>query len=837
MEGYCLKCKSKRLIEDPSPVFSASGRPATRGRCPVCGGGIYRTGLTEAHEGMERPAPPAKEKGGVKKSGRKKKARKTERPRKGSLFIVESPTKARTISRYLGPDFTVRATVGHIIDLPKSKLGIDIENGFEPNYIVIKGKKKVLDEIKKAAKHAETIYLALDPDREGEAIAYHVASKLDSDQDRIFRVLLNEINRKAVAEGIKNPGRIDMRKVEAQQARRILDRLVGYKISPLLWKNLKYGLSAGRVQSVALRLICDRENEIDAFVQEEYWTMHARLATAEREEFTARLTRIDGEKAEIKCAEEAASLKAELEGQEFAVAEVKKERKVRRPYPPFRTSTLQQDAARRLYFTAKKTMVIAQQLYEGIDLGRGERAGLITYMRTDSTRIAADALGAVRTYIKSEYGDSYLPEKARFFKSPKRAQEAHEAIRPTHMGCPPAEISAFLSPDQMKLYSLIWGRFLASQMADAVFAHTSVIVGAGRFTLRASGSTPVFDGFLKVYTEVKEKKDDEEIELPPVSEGGRLDPVGVEGQQHFTKPPPRYTEASLIRELEKQGIGRPSTYASIIGKIQAREYAVKETGRFVPSPLGRKVIELLIGSFPKVMDVAFTAEMEEFLDDVEGGRKEWLSAISDFYEGFKKALDEAAENMKVTTDVKCTECGRQMVVRGGGRKQYLACEAHPQCKATRDFVYGKDGEIILLDEIKIDRACDKCGKPMVLKNSGLGPFLGCSGFPECKYTLDVEMDEDGKFIVVEPKPTGLTCPKCGAEMVEKRGRFGKFIACSNYPSCKTTMPVPTNVPCPREGCGGMLVKKRSKKRRYFYGCSRYPECDFRAPNLKNIKPE
>ena len=453
-------------------------------------------------------------------------------------------------------------------------------------------------------------------------------------------------------------------------------------------------------------------------------------------------------------------------------------------------------------------------------------------MRTDSTRVASEAISHVRAHIKGKYGSSYLPEHARTFKSPKGAQEAHEAVRPTAMDRPPQEISGFLTRDQMRLYSLIWERFVASQMADALFLSTNATIDAGQFTFKARGSKREFDGFLKVYSEFK-KKDEEERELPLMKEEEKLTLLAVEEQQNFTSPPPRYTEASLIRELEKQGIGRPSTYASIMAKIQARDYTGKEKGRFVPTPLGRKVIELLVGSFPKILDVAFTAEMEEFLDEVEMGKKEWLAVIGDFYAGFKETLELASERMKVVTDVCCPKCGKRMVLRGGRKKQYLACDAHPKCETTMDFVYGKDNVMVPLDQIKLERSCDRCGKPMVVKNSRVGPFLGCSAFPECKHTLDVELKEDGGFAVVEPKPTGMNCPKCGEEMVERRGRYGKFIACLNYPACRTTMPVPSDIPCPREGCDGRLVRRRSKRGRYFYACTSYPECDFRAKSLKD----
>jgi len=701
-----------------------------------------------------------------------------------SLLIVESPAKVRTIKKYLGPEFEVKASVGHIKDLPKSKLGIDIENDFEPTYEVISEKKKVISEMKKAAKKADTILLAPDPDREGEAIAWHVASEIGGNKN-IYRVLFNDLTKKTVIAAINNPLQLNINKYEAQQTRRILDRLVGYQISPLLWEKVRRGLSAGRVQSVAVRIICDREAEIRAFVSEEYWNIAAVLEGKTPPPFEARLTRIGSKKLKLVNEAQTKDLLDELKNASFVVKKVERKEVKRSPAPPFTTSKLQQDASRRLRFTAKKTMSVAQKLYEGISLGEEGPVGLITYMRTDSVRVTQEALEDARMYIKDNYGDTFLPPKARFFKSSKSSQDAHEAIRPTATAHAPKKIKQYLKNDEFLLYQLIWNRFIASQMNPAVFDQTGIDIEAGRCLFRAQGSVMKFPGFSIVYTESRENENTDHVQsassmLPEVSAGEELSLVSLDPQQSFTQPPPRFSEATLVKELEEKGIGRPSTYATIISTIQNRKYATITKGRFHPTELGTIVNELLVENFPNIMDVQFTASMENMLDMIEDGELTRLKTLKDFYIPFKSELEKAGEEMK---NVK-------------------------------------------REEIPTDLTCDKCGSPMVIKWGKNGKFLACSNYPECKNTGNIAQDENGEISKMEAQTTDIICDLCGRNMVIKEGRFGRFLGCSGYPECKNTKPLDTGVKCPQEGCDGNLCERRSKKGKTFFGCSNYPNCTY-----------
>ena len=686
---------------------------------------------------------------------------------KKKLLIVESPAKAKTIQKYLGKDFIVKASMGHVIDLPEKEFGVDIEKGFKPKFVTIKGKDKILKDIKEAAKKSSEIYLATDPDREGEAISWHIANALKRiKKDNIFRVRFHEITRKAIQEAVKNPDRIDENKVYAQHARRILDRIVGYTISPLLSRKFKRALSAGRVQSVALRLICDREEEIRNFVPREYWTVEGTFKK-ENVEFPSKLWSVDGKKLgkfDIPDEKTAKDLVERVKEADFKVIKVERKERKRKPLPPFITSTLQQEASKRFGFPAKLTMQIAQQLYEGIDLGN-ERVGLITYMRTDSTRVSEEAVREVRTFIKEEIGKEYLPVRARNYEArkPSSAQDAHEAIRPTSVYRTPESVKPYLSPEQFKLYDLIWRRFVASQMKDAVFNTVSVDIEGNGLTFRSTGSTLKEEGFLKVYPiEFEEKL------LPDLTEGENVEPVEIKGVQHFTEPPPRYTEGTLVKALEEEGVGRPSTYATIISNIIQRGYVEKEKQKLKPTELGEFINSLLKKLFPKVVDVKFTASVEEELDKIEEGVKNWRELLSEFYFGeFKELLDRAKEELK-----------------------------------------GLKGE-------EIGRTCPECGAPLLKIHGRYGTFIACSNYPRCKYKESLKS---------EPEKTGEKCPECGADLVIKSGRYGRFIACSNYPQCKYTAPI-TYGKCPKCGIGD-VVERRSKKGKRFYGCSRYPECDY-----------
>ncbi len=702
-----------------------------------------------------------------------------------SLLIVESPAKARTLKGYLGKDFQVEASVGHVKDLPKSELGVDVEGGFEPRYSVIRGKGKVLQKLKQAARQADVVYLAPDPDREGEAIAWHIAEEIRPKRGEkpIYRVMIHEITRKGVREALEKPGTLDPNRYNAQQARRILDRLVGYQISPILWQKVRRGLSAGRVQSVALRLVVDREREIQAFVPEEYWNLDATLEGSVPPPFRARLKRAGGKPIRVRTGEEAEAIRSRLEGETFRLAKVEKKEKRRNPAPPFITSTLQREAFRKLRFSARKTMSVAQRLYEGVDV-EGEPVGLITYMRTDSTRLSADAVAACRDFIRSTYGAEFLPDKPVAYRARKSAQDAHEAIRPTSMEYTPERVKRFLDPDQFRLYKLIWDRFVACQMRPALFHETVFEIEAGPYVFRASGSILKFPGFMAVYVEGRDEpageNGDGEGRLPDLSEGEVLRCLKLDAEQKFTQPPPRFTESTLVKELEEKGIGRPSTYAQILSTLRDRGYVKMVERRFAPTDLGVLVNDLLVANFPQVMDVGFTAQMEAELDRVEEGKRDWKDLLRNFYAPFARTLEKASQEM----------------------------------------------ENVKERQEPTDIACEQCGKPMVIRWGRNGFFLACSGYPECRNTKEFERGTDGSIRVVEGEKTGEKCPECGAELVIRNGRYGRFVACTAYPGCRYTSPVGTGVPCPREGCGGELVEKRSRKGRTFYACNRYPECDY-----------
>jgi len=766
-----------------------------------------------------------------------------------ALVVVESPSKAKTINKYLGSGYKVLASVGHIKDLPKKGIGIDFDNNFEPTYEVIPGKEKVIKELKAAAKTADTIYVATDPDREGEAIGWHIKEELEGrgkSRKTVRRVMFNEITKTAIQDSFNHPIDIDENLVNAQQARRLLDRIVGYQVSPLLWDKVRRGLSAGRVQSVALRLVVEREREIEAFTATEYWTILANLSAQLPPAFDARLLRIDeksvktsdfGEdlkpsEVHIKEAEQATELVNDIRKQQFIVASVTTKEKKRNPVPPFITSKLQQEASRKLRFPVKKTMQLAQRLYEGIEIGDEGLVGLITYMRTDSTRVADSALEEVREVIGKQFGPEYLPEKAVFYRSKKGAQDAHEAIRPTSAMRNPDSVAAFLGKDELALYKLIWQRFVASQMMPALVDQTTIDINAGpRYVFRATGSVIKFNGFLAAYEEGKDEKDEEDDEqsrkLPAVKEGERLTLNDLKDEQHFTEPPPRYTEATLVKALEEKGIGRPSTYASIMTVIQDREYVQRKEARFYPTELGIIVNDLLVESFDDLFNVAYTAHMEEELDEIEDGKMGWTVALAEFYEKFAKDLEVAKLHMRdvkrqeIPTDEKCENCGSPMAKKFGRYGMFLACTNYPECKTTRDIpkVHDEAGEEAHAEAA--EEICENCGRPMAMKRGRFGQFLACTGYPDCKTTRKIQ--KGGKFaapdVMLEEE-----CPKCGMQLVIKQGRYGPFTACSNYPKCKYIKQETTGVACPECGTGELVVKK--SKRGAFYGCSSYPKCKF-----------
>lgn len=715
------------------------------------------------------------------------------------VIIVESPTKAKSITKYLASKYTVLASRGHVRDLPKNSLGVDIEKDFEPQYRVLSDKKEVIAAIRKAVKSAQAVYLAPDPDREGEAIAWHIYELIKDDNPNVSRVLFNEITSRGVAAGLANPRPLDRALFDAQQARRVLDRLVGYELSPLLWKKVRRGLSAGRVQSVAVRLVVEREREIRAFVPQEYWNLWVILQTAARERFTARLWRVDGKKAHVPDAAAADAIFAEFDGP-YRVASVTRKEQRKYPAPPFITSTLQQEASRRFHFPAQKTMSLAQQLYEGVELGSaGELVGLITYMRTDSTRVSEDALREVREFIGNRYGAPYLPHKANQYKVKSNAQDAHEAIRPTDVTRTPEQVEQMLAASRSnradarnlaRLYELVWKRFVASQMAAAVYDATVAEIERGRLTLRAAGSIQKFAGFTVLYEENREKEGSEAAEedegsaqLPEMAEGDRPDLVTKHKEQKFTQPPPRFSEATLIRELEEKGIGRPSTYATIMTTIVNRKYVERVSGRFAPTELGEIVTDLLVAAFPDIVDVEFTARMEKNLDGVEENKVAWRQLVREFYDRFHPVVLSAEKGL-------------------------------PNIRSRVE---------------PTDIVCDKCGAPMVVRWGSNGSFLACSGYPACKNTREFRRDAEGRIEVIEPERRSETCPSCGAPMVVRQSKFGAFLGCSRYPECKGTLPLLLPFACPRPGCTGHLVEKRGKKGKVFYGCSRYnadPPCDF-----------
>jgi DNA topoisomerase I len=772
------------------------------------------------------------------------------------LVIVESPAKAKTIQKYLGKGYTVEASLGHVKDLPKSTLGVDVNNDFDTDYIVIPGKEKILIKLKKLAQSAEKIYLAPDPDREGEAIAAHLAEELgngerkkkkkkdDEQSGRIRRVTFNEITQRAVRAAFEQPRALDQNLVEAQQARRVLDRLVGYQVSPLLWDKVRRGLSAGRVQTVALRLIVEREREIKAFEKKEYWTLDAHLAASKPPSFVARFFGRGEEKVEIPHQEEAERIRGALEQADWVVRSVERKERRRNATPPFTTSKLQQDSSRKLRFSVKRTMMIAQRLYEGVELGEEGLVGLITYMRTDSTRVSQEALAEVREYITKQYGDRYLPETPNTYKEKKAAQAAHEAIRPTSVTRHPDEVKQYLKEDEYKVYKLIWQRFVASQITPAVFDQTTVDVdakaAAETFWFRVTGSVLKFEGFLKVYDESKEGKDEEDEELrhklPPLEAGQKLTLRELKAEQHFTEPPPRYNEASLVKELEERGIGRPSTYATILSTIQERQYVQKLGGKFVPTEIGLVVTDLLVDNFRDIFDVQYTARLEEELDEIEEGKEKWTDALAEFYKKFVKDLRYAEKHMEnikrmeKPTDERCERCGAPLVIKWGKHGSFYACSTYDKddpntCTFTKENPINlPDLDSADIQETSQEEYCENCGRVMVLKRGRFGQFMACTGYPDCKTTRRLDQ---GKR--VPDIPLDEHCPKCDRNLMIRHGRYGEFTACSGYPECKYVKQNFIGVKCPL--CkDGELVEKRARKGNTFYGCSNYPKCKFTSAN-------
>ena len=709
-----------------------------------------------------------------------------------SLIVVESPAKAKTINKFLGRDFVVKASMGHIRDLPSKELGVDVDNEFAPKYTLIRGKGKVIKELQAAAEKVDSIYLAADPDREGEAICWHLAHELRKTKKPVFRITYNEITKGAIQAAVDNPGEINQSLFDAQQTRRILDRLVGYQISPILWQNVKPGLSAGRVQSVAVRLICEREEEIEAFEAQEYWTITATLKGEDAAPFGAKLLQIGSEKGTISTygftidETRAHEIVNDAKTEKYVVKEIQKRERKRRPVPPFITSTLQQEAARKLKFTVRRTMSIAQKLYEGLEVGSQGSIGLITYMRTDSTRVADEALNEARGYIQKTYGSEYLPSKAVQYRSKNSAQDAHEAIRPTSADQTPESLRSHLSSEQYRLYDLIWKRIIASQMTPAVLDQTTIDISAGGYFFRATGSVIKFNGFMAVYMESNDEvpiqnrgNSDEEAILPPVKVGQVLSLLKLDPKQHFTQPPPRYTEATLVKELEAKEIGRPSTYAAIISTIQDREYVVKEKGSFMSTDIGKLVNQLLIKGFPNILEVQFTAKMEELLDTIADGKVDWVKVMRDFYQPFLLSLAAAPDKMY---------------------------------KARKDM------------EEESEEICEKCGSNMIVKWGRYSRFLGCSNYPECRNTKSLEAESAQP---AEPEETDEVCDKCQKPMVIRTSRSGgKFLACTGYPKCKNAKPINIGIDCPEPGCDGYLGERHSRRGKPFYGCSNYPDCDF-----------
>ena len=734
-----------------------------------------------------------------------------------NLVIVESPSKASTIKGYLGSNYKVIASKGHVRDLPKSSLGVDIENGFEPHYINIRGKGDLIKDIKKEAKSANKIFLATDPDREGEAISWHLATALGIPVEKTLRVTFNEVTKTAVKAAIKEPRQIDMNLVDAQQARRILDRIVGYKISPFLWKNVRSGLSAGRVQSVATRIICEREDEIRAFVPVEYWTIDASLATLDGKDFNVRF--YGNKKGKIKLSSEADARKVldATSASPFSVSSVKTAKKKKLPAPPFTTSTMQQEAAKKLGFQSQKIMKVAQELYEGINIGseNGGVQGLITYMRTDSLRVSADAMSEAKSYIEEKYGASYCPSSPRIYKSRATAQDAHEAIRPSRVGVEPVKIRKYLTSDQYKLYKLIWERFVASQMQSASLSTLTVDCESASYIFRASGYTVDFQGYMAVYEETEddtarnadEPSEQRNIRLPEMKEGDALKTISVTPDKHFTEPPARYNDASLVKFLEEMGIGRPSTFATIISTIISRNYVKREGKMLVPTPTGEVTNKLMMESFPDIVSYKFTAEMENDLDGIEQGKVALNRVLEDFWGGFERELSEANEKMKDAelsvpveeTDIICDKCGSRMIVKNGRFGKFAACPNYPQCRSTKPLVSSEQSaEKDKKPQIIADFKCELCGADMVQRSGRYGSFFACSRFPECSFTKQKTRD------------IGVPCPKCGSKIVMKNGKNKTvFYSCEKYPACDfSSWDMPVNEKCP--DCGEILFRKKGQ---------------------------
>ena len=760
----------------------------------------------------------------------KKKTRRTRQvafkrkpnPKGKHLVVVESPAKAKTIERILGPDYKVMASMGHLRDLPKRTMGVDIEKGFTPEYVNSTDRANVIKDLQKAANQCCDILLATDPDREGEAISWHLSKLLDVNPEDKVRIAFHEITPPAIREAIQDPEPIDLDRVDAQQARRVLDRLVGYKLSPWLWRQVYRGLSAGRVQSVATRFICEREEEIRAFVPVEYWTIEALYKTEKNEPFKAKLTQIDGKDAELHNGEETDAAVKGIEGKEAEVTAVTKSRKQRKTKPPYTTSTMQQDAVNKLNFSSKKTMMLAQNLYEGVEIPGHGHVGLITYMRTDSTRISDEMIKQVRPYISETYGENYLPTKPNVFSKSKEAQDAHEAIRPTSLSFPPSALSGILSRDQLRLYTLIWNRFIASQMAPQIQQSTSAMLQCGIYTLKATGVHVLFDGFTIM--QPSKKKDSEESDfLPPLKKGDIVKNAKVNGEQHFTAPPPRYTEASLIKTLEEKGIGRPSTYAPILDTIQKRRYVTKENKQFVPTEVGFKVTELLKKYFEGIINVDFTANLENWLDKIAEGKATYKKVMTDFYKVFEAELESAnveaekdkKENQEVS-DVTCEKCGAKMIVKMGRYGKYLACPNYPNCKNIKPYSLAEGPEEVS------DVKCDACGTLMVYRTGPYGRYLKC---PSCGAN---------KAIVID---TGIVCPKCHeGHMVQRRSHRGRiFYGCNRYPKCDMALwNEPINQFC--ETCGAIMTKKTYKTGKEVISCSN-PDCPTHPKRKTRAKKE
>jgi DNA topoisomerase-1 len=753
------------------------------------------------------------------------------------LVVVESPTKVRTLKKYLSNEYNIAATVGHIKDLPEKEIGIDIQDGFKPKYRTIPGKKKVITSLKKAADNAIDIYLAPDPDREGEAIAWHTAEILKKKGRNFHRVLFHELTKKAILKAIAAPEALNRDKYEAQQARRILDRLVGYQISPLLWKKVKNGLSAGRVQSVALRIICERERAIQVFDPVEYWSITAHLESGSPPPFTAKLVKKDGKKITIPNEQNARSILDELSGAAMIVDKVQKKTTKRNPLPPFTTSKLQQEAIRKLRFSARKTMILAQQLYEGIDLGPGEPVGLITYMRTDSTRFSTESAVEAQKLIRETFGNEYALEKPRFFKNPKKAQDAHEAIRPTSILHTPDRIASYLTEEQLALYRLIWQRFVSSQMKEALIDQNSVAIKAGSCVFNASGSTIKFPGFMKLYMTVDDEIENEKRKerLPELTEGMVLKLNKLEPKQHFTQPPPRFSEASLVKELEENGIGRPSTYATILSTIRQKGYVELLKGYFRPSELGFIVNDLLVNNFPDVFNVEFTAKMEEDLDRIEAAETNASEILDRFYNPFHNDLTSAENGMLsmkgvgVVTDLHCPQCSKPLHIKVGKNGPFLACSGYPMCTYSRNYSRDEKGNVHPMETTNgetSDKTCEKCGKPMLIKQGKYGEFLACSGYPDCKNTLSLNANGAGE-------DTGVRCPEkdCDGTIIQKRSKRGKvFYGCSRFPDCTYALwDKPVTESCPK--CSApFLVEKTTKKTGTFLTC-RTDGCGFRKNSI------